>query len=134
MVIESDMTNGVIGAQFRTVTVNFRGEYFQVFVDGSPTMNPDTTPVLLQASYEIPMKWSESYLDTFSNGSSAKKACERIIVYQTPVSDDSSILEKATSIGVAKALGKKLTVVLGISPYEVLNTLVSPQGYYRKRV
>lgn len=63
----------------------------------------------LRLSYELPLKWSNGedgdpvYFDR-SEGTNAK-ACKRITVYQAPGFADVKQLEKATTIGVAKALG-----------------------------
>jgi hypothetical protein len=62
----------------------------------------------VRLSYECPTKWSdgkggdEIYFDR-SEGVNAK-ACKRITVYQAPGIFDIKNLEKATTIGVAKAL------------------------------
>lgn len=59
----------------------------------------------IKTSYEIPDKWTPApeYLDTLL--SVREKACDHITVYQVPGTfKDNSILEKATTIGVAKAL------------------------------
>ena len=62
----------------------------------------------LRLSYELPEKWAdgkggdEIYFDR-SEGSNVK-ACKRITVYQAPGKADIQRLQKATSLGVAKAL------------------------------
>ncbi len=59
-------------------------------------------------SYEFPEKWSdgkngdEIYFDR-SEGTNAK-ACKRVTIFQAPGTADLTRLQKATSIGVAKAL------------------------------
>jgi len=94
-------------AQSRSVILNFEGDGRQVFVDGSSFSKSSIVSPSIQTVYQVPTKWSDppEYLDTFSSGSNPLKACERIIVYQAPLGDDPMVLEKATSIGVAKALG-----------------------------
>jgi hypothetical protein len=62
----------------------------------------------LRLSYELPLKWSDGkdgdpiYFDR-SEGTNAK-ACKRITVYRAPGIADNKQLERATTIGVAKAL------------------------------
>jgi hypothetical protein len=62
----------------------------------------------LRLSYKFPFKWSDGkdgddiYFDS-SEGKNAK-ACKRITVYQAPGKADVKRLEKASTIGVAKAL------------------------------
>jgi hypothetical protein len=61
----------------------------------------------LRISYEYPVRWSDGkdgdpiYFDR-SEGTNAK-ACKQITVYQAPGTVDEKRLEKATTIGVAKA-------------------------------
>lgn len=63
----------------------------------------------VRVTYDLPAKWgtgSELYLDRNDNN---LKACNRITVYQAPVDDaaafvDYKLLEKAPTIGIAKAL------------------------------
>jgi hypothetical protein len=63
----------------------------------------------VRLQYNFPFKWSdgkggdEIYFDR-SEGTNAK-ACKRITVFQAPGKADVKQLEKATTIGVAKALG-----------------------------
>lgn len=62
----------------------------------------------IRLSYELPLKWSDGkdgdpvYFDR-TEGTNAK-ACKRITVYRAPGLADVKQLEKATTIGVAKAL------------------------------
>jgi hypothetical protein len=62
----------------------------------------------LSLSYEFPLRWSDGkdgdpiYFDR-AEGTNAK-ACKKITVYQAPGVVDQKRLEKATTIGVAKAL------------------------------
>jgi hypothetical protein len=70
----------------------------------------------IKASYTVPDKWTAApdYLDTLL--SVQEKACDRIAVYQVPgVFKDNSVLDKATTIGVAKALGFS-TIAKGTFP------------------
>ena len=70
----------------------------------------------IKATYNVPEKWTAApdYLDTLL--SSRERACDRITVYQVPGTfKDFSILEKATTIGVAKALGFA-SVAKGVLP------------------
>lgn len=75
----------------------------------------------IKASYSVPEKWTAApdYLDTLL--SSREKACDRITVYQVPgIFSDYSTLDKATTVGVAKALGFN-TVPVGILPKTLLS-------------
>jgi len=70
----------------------------------------------IKVSYTLPDKWTAApdYLDTMMTG--RDKACDRITFYQVPGTfKDSNTLEKATTIGVAKALGFS-TVAAGVLP------------------
>ena len=70
----------------------------------------------IKATYNVPEKWTAApdYLDTLL--SSRERACDRITVYQVPGTfKDFSVLEKATTIGVAKALGFA-SVAKGVLP------------------
>jgi hypothetical protein len=75
----------------------------------------------IKASYSVPEKWTAApdYLDTLL--SSREKACDRITVYQVPgIFSNYSTLDKATTVGVAKALGFN-TVPAGILPKTLLS-------------
>lgn len=75
----------------------------------------------IRASYNVPEKWTAApdYLDTLL--SSRAKACDRISVYQVPGTfSDYSTLDKATTVGVAKALGFH-TVPVGVLPKTLLS-------------
>lgn len=81
-----------------------------VSVDGKET----GSGVGIKATYTVPEKWTPDYLDTLL--SVREKACDRITVYQVPGTfTDFNTLEKATTIGVAKALGFS-SVVSGVLP------------------
>lgn len=73
--------------------------------DGVSTSSSGTQ---VKLSYELPAKWSDGkdgddiYYDR-SEGTNAK-ACKRITVFQAPGTADITQLQKATTIGVAKAL------------------------------
>eukprot|EP00553_Chaetoceros_curvisetus_P012077 CAMPEP_0204640606 /NCGR_PEP_ID=MMETSP0717-20131115/48046_1 /ASSEMBLY_ACC=CAM_ASM_000666 /TAXON_ID=230516 /ORGANISM="Chaetoceros curvisetus" /LENGTH=252 /DNA_ID=CAMNT_0051661079 /DNA_START=68 /DNA_END=826 /DNA_ORIENTATION=+ len=84
-------------------------------IDGKNT-GMDLTDSKINASYELPDKWTAApdYLDTLL--SVREKACDRITVFQVPgIFKDTSVLEKATTIGVAKALGMK-SIEAGVFP------------------
>jgi len=78
----------------------------RVDVDGVNVDNKPSGPVRL--TYEYPEKWSdgsngdEIYFDR-SQGTNAK-ACKRITIFQAPGLADMKRLQKASTIGVAKAL------------------------------
>uniref|UniRef100_A0A7S3KZS0 PsbP C-terminal domain-containing protein n=1 Tax=Amphora coffeiformis TaxID=265554 RepID=A0A7S3KZS0_9STRA len=88
-------------AKFRTVKFSIDPAAERVVcVDG---VSPNKGSV--QVSYELPLKWEDGenlYFDK-SEGINSK-ACNRIIVYQAPGKVLVSQLEKATRIGIAKAL------------------------------
>lgn len=90
-------------AKFRTVTTSIDPSAERVVcVDG---VSPNRGSV--QVSFELPLKWEWEDKDNLyfdrSEGVNAK-ACNRIIVYQAPGKVPISQLEKATRIGIAKAL------------------------------
>jgi hypothetical protein len=63
----------------------------------------DEAEAKLKSSYQLPEKWTPApdYIDTLL--SVQKRACDQITIYQLPGKfKDNSILEKATTIGVAK--------------------------------
>ena len=76
-------------------------------VDGVNLGNASSGP-RVKISYKYPFKWSDGkdgdllYFDR-SEGTN-EKACKRIVVYQAPGKVEKSRLEKATTLGVAKAL------------------------------
>jgi len=96
-------------AKSRAVTISFPASSTSKTaissVDGSAiTFSDDAN--LINATYQVPGKWTEApnYIDTLLD--TREKACDRIIVYQLPEKfGDFNQLEKATTIGVAKALG-----------------------------
>lgn len=79
-----------------------------ISVDGKGIKNSIEETMKISASYQIPDKWTSApdYLDTLL--SVREKACERISVFQVPgVYKDYSVLDKATSIGIAKVFNFK---------------------------
>jgi hypothetical protein len=91
-----------------------------VSIDGKD-LPIDSTREGIKASYSVPEKWTAApeYLDTLL--SSREKACDRISVYQVPGTfSDYSTLDKATTVGVAKALGFN-SVPTGILPKTLLS-------------
>lgn len=101
-----------IEAKSKTVSVIFPSSSDSqnaiVNVDGNNLLPLDDSILSsskLQTSYDIAEKWTAApeYLDTLL--ASREKACEHITVFQVPGTfKDDSKLEKATTIGVAKAL------------------------------
>lgn len=95
-------------AKFRTVTMSIdQGEERVICRDGvSPSKKgKEASSSLVTISYQLPMKWEDGdnlYFDR-SEGVNAK-ACNQILVYQAPGKVPVSQLEKATRIGIAKAL------------------------------
>mmetsp|Transcript_680 Transcript_680/g.1188 ORF Transcript_680/g.1188 Transcript_680/m.1188 type:complete len:380 (-) Transcript_680:72-1211(-) len=94
-----------------------------VSIDGKDIADASTSSSRggIKASYNVPEKWTDApdYLDTLL--SSREKACDRISIYQVPGTfSDYSKLDKATTIGVAKALGFN-TVPAGILPKTLLS-------------
>ena len=74
-------------------------------LDLTTTNSDNETTQKIKSTYEIPDKWTAApeYLDTLL--SIREKACDHITVYQVPGTfKDNSILEKATTVGVGKAL------------------------------
>lgn len=135
--LKSNAMNGLssndIEAKSKTVTVLFpssssdddNNEKAIVNVDGnfksSSSLPSSSSSSQLKTSYQIPEKWTAApeYLDTLL--SVREKACDHIIVYQVPGTfKDNSILEKATTIGVSKALNfastTTTTVESGVFP------------------
>ena len=85
-----------------------------VSIDGEGVL--EKSDQIIKAAYNVPEKWTAApdYLDTLL--SSRERACDRITVYQVPGTfKDFSVLEKATTIGVAKALGFA-SVAKGVLP------------------
>lgn len=85
-----------------------------VSIDGEGVLEKSDQNI--KAAYNVPEKWTAApdYLDTLL--SSRERACDRITVYQVPGTfKDFSVLEKATTIGVAKALGFA-SVAKGVLP------------------
>jgi hypothetical protein len=104
---EGVMTDNV--AKEKSVAVSFPSssdsESALVSIDGNG-IGSESQGVGITASYSIPEKWTAApdYLDTTM--SVRGKTCERAVVYQVPGTfNDLSTLEKASTIGVAKALG-----------------------------
>ncbi|GKY92199.1 hypothetical protein MPSEU_000191100 [Mayamaea pseudoterrestris] len=58
----------------------------------------------LRLSYKIPEKWTKSADSNYYDPSENAKACDRIIIYQAPDNITMDRLEKASTIGIAKAL------------------------------
>lgn len=91
------------------------------FITGTSTSSSSIGVGGIKASYNVPEKWTAApdYLDTLL--SSREKACDRISVYQVPGTfSDYSSLDKATTVGVAKALGFN-TVPAGVLPKTLLS-------------
>lgn len=106
--LKEGIIDGSIEAKDRFVNVGFPTSLSSnsalVSVDGSPLQASDH--VTLNASYQVPTKWTNApdYLDTLL--STREKACERIAMFQVPgFFKDFTLLEKASTIGIAKALG-----------------------------
>lgn len=75
------------------------------FITKSANLESDGGTSLLKTSYQTPDKWTSApdYYDTLL--SSQQKACDHIMIYQVPGTfKDYSTLDKATALGVAKAL------------------------------
>jgi len=82
----------------------------------SSSSSTDDKTMMIEASYQIPEKWTAApeYIDT---NLSQKKACDRVVVAQLPgIFKDNKQLDKATTIGVAKALGITTSVEQGVFP------------------
>lgn len=103
--------NTVTEAQERVVNLSFpkatSNGSFVVSKDGS---QPSTESSDLKISYKVPTKWNSdasSQLPLYYDSSEGKngKACNRITVYSiTDQKLDTSVLEKASKLGVAKTL------------------------------
>ncbi len=114
---ENNGNNNIIEAQSKTINasfpiknnddnaiVNLDGKFIITNSESSDYGTTGTTP-LLKTSYQTPDKWTSSpdYYDTLL--SSQQKACDHIMIYQVPGTfKDYSMLDKATTLGVAKAL------------------------------
>jgi hypothetical protein len=107
--------NIVVEAQERVVNLSFPSPtasndfIVNVSTDGSqPTSSTENTD--LRISYKLPTKWNSdlsSQLPLYYDSSEGKngKACNRITIYSvTAPKLDSSVLEKASKVGVAKSL------------------------------
>jgi hypothetical protein len=90
-------------AKFRTVRLSIDASAERVVcIDGKSSGKGSR---YVQVLYDLPVKWEDGdnlYVDR-SEGINAK-ACDRITVYQAPDKVPASQLEKATKIGIAKAL------------------------------
>ena len=103
-----------IEAKERSVNMSFPsvsdGSQAIVSVDGKETGSGGG----IKATSNLPEKWTSDYLDTMLT--LRDKACDQITVYQVPGTfTDFKTLEKATTIGVAKALGFS-SVAPGVLP------------------
>lgn len=98
-----------IEAKSLKIMINFPNQYTEtavVSVDGEKITTSFNENETIKVSYEVPQKWTAApeYIDTLL--ASGEKACERIAVYQVPGTfKDLTRLDKATTIGVALALG-----------------------------
>lgn len=99
--------------------------------DGSNTANTKSGSKV-KLSYEYPLRWSDGkdgdpiYFDR-SEGTNAK-ACKRITVYQAPGIVDEKRLEKATTIGVAKALNAPESVLSRLYKADIISGRISERG------
>lgn len=112
--LKANSVNGLSGsdieAKSKTVIAMFpsstSSDSAVVNVDGNfKTQDGISSESQLVASYQIPEKWTPApeYIDTLL--SVGEKACDHITVYQAPGTyKDDSMLDKATTIGVSKAL------------------------------
>ncbi|KAG7359754.1 hypothetical protein IV203_034852 [Nitzschia inconspicua] len=86
----------------------------------------------LRLSYEYPLRWSDGkdgdpiYFDR-SEGTNAK-ACKRITVYQSSGFADEKRLEKATTIGVAKALDAPESVLSRMYKADIISGRIVERG------
>jgi len=136
---EGILSNGanadVIEAKSTTITIPFPSKSSTddaiVSADGSNielTLSTDNTSsaenALVKAQYIIPDKWTPApeYLDTLL--AVREKACDHITIYQVPGTfKDNTLLEKATTIGIAKALN--FASVFKIRPDVLPKSIVS---------
>jgi len=155
-----DMSKIEIEAKSNTVTVMFPSKESSIadaktaFVsaDGNAATNQEgqslksnsSAASAIKSTYEVPDKWTPApeYLDTLL--SVREKACDHITVYQVPGTfKDNSVLEKATTIGLAKALNfastgpgvfpKKLAAADIVSGRKVNKAASSAEGEELKR-
>ena len=92
-------------AKFRSVELAWDAtEKFGMAVDGQNLAGtPSGSSVLL--SYQLPEKWVENGSDLYSDRTAAgAKACDRITVYRAPGAANLQQLEKASTMGIGKAL------------------------------
>jgi hypothetical protein len=90
-------------AKFRTVEIFWdASDTRAIAIDGE---NVAGTPKgsSFRLSYQLPEKWGLAS-DLYQDRSVGSKACDRITVYQANGTPDPKILEKASTIGIAKAL------------------------------
>lgn len=86
----------------------------------------------LRLSYEYPLRWSDGkdgdpiYFDR-TEGTNAK-ACKRITVYQSPGFADEKRLEKATTIGVAKAFNAPESVLGRLYKADIISGRITERG------
>lgn len=104
---DGSLKEGVKSTVANTKLVAFtfdQSDSLQVNVNGDlkegTTSNSGSQQVHI--SYELPDKWGKGYIDT-SEGVNAP-ACKRITIYKAPGKASLDSLDKATTIGVGKAL------------------------------
>lgn len=101
---DGSLKEGILSEVAKTKLVEFKfdqsPETLQVNLDGENVEGTNTGSVKI--SYELPDKWGKGYIDT-SEGVNAP-VCKHITVYKAQGISSSDRLEKATTIGVGKAL------------------------------
>jgi len=99
-------------ATFRSVSLTFPEEEDAsvastspfIFTNGESKLSFPDAKYTRKVNYQTPTKWTDdsTYKDTTTSVNLS--SCNRIIAYQSPTKISSSILEKAATIGIAKAL------------------------------
>ncbi len=89
---------------------------------GDDVLSSSSSSPKINSSYNIPNSWTAApdYLDTLL--SVREKACDHITVYQVPGTfKDDKVLEKATTIGVGKALNFASISSQGVLPKSLMS-------------
>jgi len=101
---DGSLKDGVPYEVAKTKPVEFNWDHSEpllVNLDGQNTAET-TSGSQVRISYQLPDKWGKGYIDT-SEGANAP-ACKHITVYKAPGTASTDRLDKATTIGVGKAL------------------------------
>jgi hypothetical protein len=121
--------------KFRKVEINWDSSDGLVLNQDGITVGTTKPGSNLRLSYEYPMRWSDGkngdpvYFDR-TEGTNAK-ACKQITVYQAPGIVDENRLDKATTIGVAKAFDAPKSVLERLYKADIISGKISERGSQR---